>query len=154
MAQVSSRIGLALWLDGQAREAAEFYVGVFGNSRIVSASEIASGPGAGGAVVEFELEGRRFQAFDGGPMFSFTPAISLVVACETQDEIDYYWERLSEGGAESQCGWLEDRFGLSWQIVPAMLGELMASAPDRVMDALLAMQKIEIEGLRRAAGGK
>ena len=154
MAQLSAKISPALWFDGQAREAAGFYVGVFPNSRILSVSGIGSGPAEGGAVVEFELEGQRFEAVDGGPMFSFTPSISFIVACETQEEIDYFWERLSEGGATSQCGWLEDRFGLSWQIVPAMLGELMASAPDRVMDALLAMQKIEIEELRRAAASE
>ncbi len=151
MARLASRISPSLWFDGRAREAAEFYAGVFPDSRILSASEIGTGPGEGGAVVEFELDGLRFEAFDGGPMFSFTPAISLVVACETQDEIDHFWERLSEGGAPGQCGWLEDRFGLSWQVVPAVLGELMANAPERVMGALLEMQKIEIEALRRAA---
>ena len=102
--------------------------------------------------MEFELDGQRFGAVDGGPMFSFTPAISFVVECETQDEIDYYWARLSEGGQTQPCGWLADKFGLSWQIIPAGLSEIMAPAPDAVMEALLEMSKIDIAGLRRAAG--
>lgn len=151
MKGLSSRIRPSLWFDGRAREAAEFYVAIFPNSRLLSGSDITVGPAEGGAVVEFELDGQRFEAFDGGPDFAFTLAISFSVACETQEEIDYYWERLSEGGATSQCGWLEDRYGVSWQIVPAMLGEIMASDPERVMGALLAMEKLDIAALREAA---
>ncbi|MXW26161.1 MAG: VOC family protein [Dehalococcoidia bacterium] len=154
MAQVGSRIRPSMWFDGRAREAAEFYVGVFPNSRMLSPSEIAVGQAEGGSVVEFELDGQRFEAFDGGPGIAFTLAISFNVACETQEEIDYYWERLSEGGATSQCGWLEDRFGVSWQIVPAMLGEIIARDPARVMGALLAMEKLDITALREAAGSR
>lgn len=152
MASVS-RIHPFLWFDGQAEEAARFYVSVFPNSRIVHVEKISTGPGEGGAIVEFELEGQRFGGVDGGPMYSFTPAVSFVVACETQDEIDYYWARLSDGGQTQPCGWLVDKFGLSWQVIPAGLGEIMAPAPKAVMEALLEMSKIDIAGLREAAEG-
>ena len=102
--------------------------------------------------MEFELEGRRFSALDGGPMFSFTPAISFVVTCESQDEIDYYWERLSEGGEPGWCGWLNDKFGVSWQVVPEALGELMEAAPERVMEKMLTMQKLDIAQLLEVSG--
>ena len=144
-------ISPCLWFDGQAREAAEFYVSVFPNSRVLSVSELQAGPAEGNALVEFEIGTQRFIALDGGPMFKFTPAVSFSIACESQDEIDYFWDRLSENGKPGPCGWLEDRFGLSWQVVPAMLPSLMESAPAAVMEALLAMEKIDIEQLRKAS---
>ncbi len=146
-----SRIHPFLWFDGRAEEAARFYVSIFPNSRIVHVEKISTGPAEGGAIVEFELEGQRFGGVDGGPMYSFTPAVSFVVECETQDEIDYYWERLSAGGRTQPCGWLVDQFGLSWQVIPAGLSEIMEPAPQAVTEALLDMSKIDIEGLRRAA---
>ena len=141
-----------LWFDGRCREAAEFYVSVFPDSRILGSEELSAGPAKGSGFVEFEIGGLKFAAVDGGPMYKLTPAISFVVPCESQEEIDYYWDRLSEGGTKSQCGWLEDRFGVSWQVIPAALGEIIESAPEAVMEALLTMQKIDIEGLRQAAG--
>lgn len=150
---ITSKIHPFLWFDGQAEEAARFYVSIFENSRIVHVEEISTGPAEGGAIVEFELEGQRFGGVDGGPMYSFTPAVSFVVECETQDEIDYFWERLSEGGQTQPCGWLVDRFGLSWQVIPADLNEIMEPAPTAVTAALLEMTKINIAGLRRAAEG-
>lgn len=140
-----------LWYDNQAQEAANLYVSLFPNSRILDIQRVPSGPGADGAIVEFELDGQRMIAFDGGPMFEFTEAVSFVVSCETQEEIDHYWYGLSEGGEQQQCGWLKDPYGLSWQILPAELSELMEAAPVEVMDALLQMGKIEIEPLRAAA---
>ena len=148
-----SKIHPFLWFDGQAEEAARFYVSIFPNSRIVHVEKIAAGPAEDDAVVQFELDGQRFGAVDGGPMYSFTPAISFVVECEAQEEIDYYWERLTEGGRTQPCGWLVDKFGLSWQVIPAGLSEIMAQAPQEVMAALLEMSKIDIKGLRRAAKG-
>ena len=149
---IPRRIHPFLWFDGQAEEAARFYVSIFENSRIVHVEKISTGPAEGGAIVEFELEGQRFGGVDGGPMYSFSPAVSFVVECESQDEIDYFWERLSEGGQTQPCGWLVDKFGLSWQVIPAGLGEIMEPAPKAAMAALLEMTKIDIEGLRRAAG--
>ena len=141
----------SLWFDGRAEEAARFYVSVFPDSRMLKVERVSSGPGEGAAVVEFEIGGQRFGGVDGGPMYKLTPAISFVVPCDSQEEIDYYWDRLSEGGTQSQCGWLEDQFGVSWQVVPAMLGELVEGNPEGVMEALLTMQKIDIEELRRAS---
>ena len=148
-----SRIHPFLWFDRQAEEAARFYVSVFPSSRIVQVEKISTGPAEGGAIVEFELDGQRFGAVDGGPMYSFTPAVSFVVECETQEEIDYYWERLTAGGRTQPCGWLVDTFGLSWQVIPARLGEIMEPAPTAVAAALLEMTKIDIAALRRAADG-
>ncbi len=150
---VSPKINPFLWFDGQCQEAAEFYVSVFPDSRILGSEDLQTGPAKGSGFVEFEIGGLKFAAVDGGPMYKFTPAISFVVPCESQEEIDYYWERLSEGGEKGQCGWLVDRFGVSWQVIPAALGELMESAPETVMEALLTMQKIDIEQLRQAAMG-
>ncbi len=147
----ANKISPFLWFDGRSKEAAEFYVSVFPNSKLLKVEEISAGPAEDNAIVEFEIEGLKFGAVDGGPMFKFTPAISFAVACDSQEEIDYYWERLSEGGMKSQCGWLEDRFGVSWQVVPEALNEIMEGNPKAVMEALLMMQKIDIEGLRRAA---
>ena len=140
-----------LWFDGRAEEAARFYVSVFPDSKMMKVERVSSGPGEGAAVVEFEIGGQRFGAVDGGPMYKLTPAISFVVSCDSQDEIDYFWDRLSEGGTQGQCGWLEDKFGVSWQVVPAMLDELMEGNPEGVMGALLTMQKIDIEQLRQAS---
>ena len=149
-----------LWFDDQAEQAVNFYTSVFKDSKIGSISRFGEG-GAGpkGKVMtaSFELFGQEFVALNGGPVFNFTPAISFYVHCETQDEVDYYWERLSEGGEPGQCGWLQDQFGVSWQIVPDVLVELM-SDPDaekasRVTQAMLQMGKIEIEKLRQAYEG-
>lgn len=149
--QVTSRIHPFLWFDGRAMEAARFYVSIFPDSRVRNDTEVSAGPAEGSAFVEFELGGQPFSAVDGGPMYRFTPAISFVVTCGSQEEIDYYWERLSEDGKPGRCGWLEDRFGVSWQVIPDRLGELMGRAPQAVMDALLAMRKIDIGLLEAAA---
>ncbi len=149
-----------LWFDGQAEEAMNFYTSIFRNSRRGEISRCGeAGPGPAGSVLtaSFELEGLQFTALNGGPMFSFTEAISLQVSCETQEEVDDYWEKLSEGGTTQRCGWLKDRFGLSWQIIPTALPRLL-SYPDgaranRVMQAMLKMVKIDIAGLEEAARG-
>jgi predicted 3-demethylubiquinone-9 3-methyltransferase (glyoxalase superfamily) len=151
------RITPFLWFDHQAEEAARFYTSVFPNSTIVKVIRYGgAGPGPPGSVmtVEFQLDGQAFVALNGGPHFEFTEAVSFVVNCQTQDEVDAYWEKLSAGGAEVQCGWLKDRFGLSWQIVPTGLPELL-SDPDpeksqRVLQAMLTMKKLDIRALRRA----
>ena len=143
-------IGTCLWFEDCAVEAAEFYVSLFPDSRIVDVSSVGPGPARGNAFVVFELAGRSFQGIDGGPMFKFTPAVSFVVNCESQEEIDNYWDALSEGGREGFCGWLDDRFGVSWQVVPAKMGEIMSANPKRVMEALLAMGRIDIATLREA----
>ncbi|MDE2983000.1 MAG: VOC family protein [Gemmatimonadota bacterium] len=152
MAEVD-RIGTCLWFENGSVEAAEFYVSLFPDSRIVEVSTVSAGPAKGNSFVVFELSGRTFQGIDGGPMFKFTPAISFVVNCESQEEIDYYWNALSAGGHEGYCGWLDDRFGVSWQVVPANMGELMSADPKRVMEALLTMGKIDIGGLLKAGAG-
>ncbi len=149
-----------LWFDTEAEEAAAFYVSVFENSRILNVARYTeAGPREAGMVmtVEFELEGQRFLAINGGPQFSFDEAVSFAIECETQEEVDYYWEKLSEGGEEGQCGWLKDRFGLSWQVVPTGMEELFAD-PDperarRAMAAMLKMGKLDIATLRKAAEG-
>ena len=148
-----------LWFDDKAEEAARFYVSIFRNSRIVSLSRYGdAGPGPKGAVmvVAFELEGQAFLALNGGPEFAFTPAVSFLVSCATQDDVDYFWEKLAEGGEKSRCGWLRDKYGLSWQVVPTILSELMQDKdPEkskRVMEAMLQMQKLDIAGLERAHG--
>ncbi len=149
-----------LWLDGQAEEAADHYLSIFPNSRIVGIGRWPEdGPGTPGAVltVEVELDGRRFVLLDGGPQFSFTEAVSFQIHCRDQDEVDHYWDRLGEGGEESMCGWLKDRFGLSWQVVPDRLRELLAH-PDpqtarRAMEAMLDMRKIDVAALEDAAAG-
>lgn len=148
-----------LWFDHQAEEAMNFYLSVFKNSKVLSVSRYGDGgPGPKGSVMtaNFELNGQVFTALNGGPTYKFSPAISFVVHCETQAEVDYYWEKLSEGGKESQCGWLDDKFGVSWQIVPNALIELLgASDPlkaGRVMQAMLQMTKIDIEKLWQAYG--
>jgi predicted 3-demethylubiquinone-9 3-methyltransferase (glyoxalase superfamily) len=147
-----------LWFDTEGEEAAKLYTSVFPNSRILDISRYGSaGPRPEGTVmtVSFELDGQKFLALNGGPEFSFTEAVSFQVSCETQEAVDAFWSALSEGGEEGPCGWLKDRFGLSWQIVPTRLPELLGD-PDtekaqRVMQAMLQMKKIEIDGLERAA---
>lgn len=153
-------ISPCLWFDRQAEDAARFYTSVFPDSKIVQIERYTEtghaqhGMPAGTVMyVDFELAGQRFGALNGGPLFTFSPAISLQVHCETQGEIDHYWNRLSEGGAPEaqQCGWLADRFGLSWQIVPAEMGALMQRNGPRVMEAVLGMKKLDLAALQRAA---
>ena len=152
------KITPCLWFDTEGEEAAEFYTSVFPNSRVVDVARYGSaGPRPEGTVmtVSFELDGQEFVALNGGPEFTFSEAISFQVSCEDQDEVDAYWSTLSEGGEEGPCGWLKDKFGLSWQIVPTALPRLL-SDPDperaqRVMAAMLEMKKIEIDDLERAA---
>ena len=147
-----------LWFDTQGEEAAKFYTSVFPNSKILEVTHYGSaGPRAEGMVmtVSFELDGQRFTALNGGPDFTFSEAISFEVSCDSQEEVDRFWSTLSEGGEEGPCGWLKDKFGVSWQIVPKVLLELIAD-PDqekaqRVMAAMLKMRKIEIDELERAA---
>ena len=149
-----------LWFDNNAEEAMNFYVSIFKNSKVLTVSRYGeAGPGPSGTVMtaEFELEGQEFVALNGGPRFRFTEAISFVVNCETQEEVDYFWEKLSEGGQKSRCGWLKDKFGLWWQVVPTILAELMndkdPEKSKRVMQSMLTMDKIEIEPLKRAHEG-
>ena len=146
-----------LWFDTQAEEAMNFYVSIFKNSKVLSVTRYGeAGPGPKGTVMSatFQLEGQTFYALNGGPLFSFTPAISLFVNCETQAEVDELWGKLSAGGREDRCGWLQDKYGLSWQIIPKVLGEMLGDKDPRkaarVMQAMLKMGKIEIEGLKRA----
>jgi predicted 3-demethylubiquinone-9 3-methyltransferase (glyoxalase superfamily) len=153
------KITPCLWFDTDGEEAANFYTSVFNNSRILDIARYgAAGPGPEGAVmtVTFELDGQKFVALNGGPQFTFNEAISFQVSCETQDEVDYFWSNLSEGGEEGPCGWLKDKYGVSWQIVPTALVELI-SDPDAVksqeaIKAMLGMRKIDIEALQRASG--
>lgn len=155
------KITPCLWFDTQGEDAARFYASVFPNSRI---GEIArygeAGPGEPGSVmtVAFELDGQPFLALNGGPQFTFNEAISLQVDCESQEEVDHYWSRLSEGGEEGPCGWLKDRFGLSWQVVPTRLTELVAHSDaetsQRVMRAMLQMGKIDVAALEEAAAAR
>lgn len=149
-----------LWFDNNAEEAMNFYVSIFKNSKVGRVTRYGeAGPGPAGTVmtVEFELDGQEFVGLNGGPHFKFTEAVSFTVRCETQEEIDYYWDKLSEGGQTSRCGWLKDKFGLSWQVEPRILGDLMADKdPEkakRVMEAMLKMDKIDIEPIRRAYEG-
>lgn len=146
-----------LWFNDNAEEAARFYISILRNSEIVRISRYGeAGPGPAGSVmaVDFRLSGQDFTALNGGPQFRFTEAISLLVRCETQDEVDELWEKLSEGGEQGPCGWLKDRYGLSWQIVPTVLGTMLSDSDpakaQRVMAAMLQMGKIDIQGLQRA----
>jgi predicted 3-demethylubiquinone-9 3-methyltransferase (glyoxalase superfamily) len=146
-----------LWFDDKAEEAAKFYTSIFKNSKILNVSRYGdAGPGSEGSVmsVTFELEGQEFMALNGGPLYKFTPAISFFVDCKTQQEVDDLWNRLSEGGEKSRCGWLSDKYGLSWQIIPTALGELMGDDDENkssaVMKAMLQMDKIDIKGLQEA----
>jgi predicted 3-demethylubiquinone-9 3-methyltransferase (glyoxalase superfamily) len=146
-----------LWFDDKAEEAMNFYISIFKNSRVISINR--SGPGEAGSpgpvfTVTFELDGQEFTALNGGPIYKFTPAISFFVNCETQSEVDELWEKLSAGGEKSRCGWLADKYGVSWQIVPTVLGKLLgdedAVKAKRVMDAMLQMDKIDISILQQA----
>jgi predicted 3-demethylubiquinone-9 3-methyltransferase (glyoxalase superfamily) len=146
-----------LWFDGKAEEAMNFYVSTFKNSKIVSVTrygEAGLGPKGTVMTAKFELDGQEFVALNGGPLFTFTEAISFVVNCETQQEVDEFWGKLSKGGTKSRCGWLKDKYGLSWQVVPTVLPELIQDKDpeksQRVMQAMLQMDKIEIEALKRA----
>ena len=146
-----------LWFDGKAEEAAKLYVSLFKNSRISSTSRYGdAGPGPKGSVmtVGFQLEGQDFVALNGGPQFKFTPAISFVVNCETQEEVDRFWDKLSEGGKADQCGWLTDKYGLSWQIVPRVLVPMLQDKDPKkaqsVMKAMLQMKKLDIARLKQA----
>ncbi len=150
----------SLWFDTQALEAAEFYMSIFPNSEIRRVTRHGeAGPGPAGTVltVDFTLDGQRFTALNGGPQFSFDEAVSLLVECADQDEVDHYWDRLTDGGEESQCGWLKDRYGLSWQVVPAGLAELIddpdPARADRAMRALLGMRKLDMAAIAAAAEG-
>lgn len=154
------RITPFLWFDNNAEEAMNFYISIFKNSKILRVMRYGeAGPGPAGTVMtaEFELDGQQFAGLNGGPRFKFTEAVSFTVKCETQEEVDYYWDKLSEGGEKSRCGWLKDKFGLWWQVEPSIVGDLMADKdPEkakRVMEAMLKMDKIEIEPIKRAYEG-
>jgi len=164
--QVIQKITPCLWFDDQAEAAVEFYISIFRNSKIVNIArygeaghEVHGKPAGTVMTVAFELDGQTFTALNGGPMFKFNEAISLQVNCETQEEVDYYWEKLSEGGDEKaqQCGWLKDKYGASWQVVPSVLPELIndpnSEKSQRAMQAMLQMKKIDIDELKRAYGG-
>ena len=160
--KISQRITPFLWFDNQAEEAMNFYVSIFPNSKVLGVTRYGeTGPGPKGSVMtaNFELDGQEFVALNGGPLFKFTEAISFVVNCETQEEVDEYWEKLLAGGGKpQQCGWLKDKFGLSWQIVPTILVELVqdenSEKTQRVMKAMMEMVKLDIEELKRAAEQK
>ena len=154
------KITTFLWFDNQAEEAANFYVSLFKDSKILNVVRYPEGsPGPPGTVmtVEFELAGIKYVGLNGGPHFKFTEAISLSVDCQDQQEVDHLWEQLSEGGSKSQCGWLKDKFGLSWQIVPSCLPELMSGSDGRkskrVVEAMMTMTKLDIAKLQKAAAG-
>ena len=160
------KITPCLWFDAQAEEAAKLYTSIFKNSKIVSMTrygeaghEVHGRPAGTVMTVAFELDGHAFTALNGGPLFKFNEAISFQVSCKTQEELDYYWEKLSEGGDEKaqQCGWLKDKYGVSWQVIPTVLLEMIndadAEKSQRVMKAMLQMKKIDIEKLRRAYDG-
>ena len=161
------RLTPCLWFDQQAEEAARFYVSIFQNSKIGNVAryteagqEIHGRPPGSAMTVAFQLDGQEFLALNGGPVFKFNEAISLVVNCDSQAEVDFYWEKLSQGGDEQaqQCGWLKDRYGVSWQVVPAAMGKLMSGSlpggPQRATEAMLKMKKLDIGELRRAYVGK
>lgn len=155
------KISTCLWFDHQAEEAVNFYTSIFNNSKVLETAYYnEEGRGEPGKVmtIVFEIEGQRFMALNGGPEFNFTHAISFMIDCKTQDEVDYYWDRLLEGGEEEQCGWLRDKFGVSWQIIPSIIGELLQDKdPERskrVMKALMSMVKPDIELMQRAFDGK
>jgi predicted 3-demethylubiquinone-9 3-methyltransferase (glyoxalase superfamily) len=157
---MQQKITPSLWFDTEAEDAANFYVSVFKNSRIVDVSYYNDAvPSKAGTVmtVEWELDGQRFTGINGGPQFTFDEAISFQISCEDQDEVDYYWEKLTDGGEEGKCGWLTDRFGLSWQVIPQGMGEIFGSSDpegaQRAMKAMFGMRKLDIGELRRAAEG-
>jgi predicted 3-demethylubiquinone-9 3-methyltransferase (glyoxalase superfamily) len=150
-----------LWFDTQAEEAAKYYVSIFKNSKITNVTHYGeAGPGPAGSVmtVAFELDGQEFTALNGGPQFKFTPAVSFVVNCKTQDDVDYYWDKFSAEGEEVQCGWVRDKFGLSWQVVPEGISDVLAGDDEegsrRAMEAMFEMKKLDIDALRRAYNGE
>ncbi|WP_427131499.1 VOC family protein [Pseudarthrobacter sp. S9] len=157
---MTEKITTCLWFDTQAEEAAEFYVSVFDGAKVLNVARYGEGgPGPVGQAitVQFEIEGRTFTALNGGPAFTFTEAVSFVIDCASQEEVDRYWSALTYGGSESQCGWLKDRYGVSWQVVPSVLGQLIGG-PDpegaqRAMQAMLGMQKLDIAALQQAYDG-
>lgn len=157
---MSEKITTCLWFDNQAEEAAEFYVSVFGDGKVLDVARYGEGgPGPAGQaiMVRFEIGDRTFTALNGGPAFTFSEAVSFVVDCASQEDVDRYWAALSQGGSEGQCGWLKDRYGVSWQIIPSVLGELLGG-PDpagsqRAMQAMLAMHKLDIAALQKAYDG-
>jgi predicted 3-demethylubiquinone-9 3-methyltransferase (glyoxalase superfamily) len=164
MASLTQKVTPCLWFDTQAEEAANFYTSVFANSRIKQISRYGNagqdvhGKQAGSVMmVAFELEGQTFTALNGGPQFKFSEAISFQVMCDSQDEIDHFWEKLSDGGQEGPCGWLKDKYGLSWQVVPSALPQLISQssgdARDRVMSAVMKMKKFDLEALKQAQAG-
>lgn len=153
----STKITPCLWFDDQAEEATEYYVSIFKNSAIRNVARYGDGPRAGSVLsIEFELDGQPFDALNGGPEFKFTEAVSFIVNCETQDEVDYYWDRLSAGGDEAaqQCGWLKDRFGVSWQVIPqefyALINDPDPIRAQRAVQAMLQMKKLDVNAMRRA----
>jgi predicted 3-demethylubiquinone-9 3-methyltransferase (glyoxalase superfamily) len=155
-----AKISYCLWFDGQAEEAADFYVSIFKDAKIVETARYLEGsPGEPGTVmtVEFEVNGEQFLALNGGPQYTFTPALSIVATCDSQEEIDDLWDQLTDGGTEVACGWLTDKFGVSWQIVPGGMGEMLGSsdreAAQRAFSAMMGMVKIDIAELRRAFEG-
>jgi len=152
-----------LWFDNQAEEAVNYYLSIFKNSKILNvarygddSAKVSGRPKGSVMTVSFQLDGQQFVALNGGPVFSFSPAISFVVNCQTQQEVDELWEKLSAGGEQQQCGWIKDKYGVTWQIVPTALGELLsnpdAAKAQRVMQAMLQMTKLDINGLQQAAG--
>lgn len=162
---VMQKITPHLWFDNNAEEAAKFYTSIFKNSKIIdityygkSAAEVSGKPKGTIMTVRFVLEGQQFMALNGGPIFKFSPAISFLVSCETQEEVDDLWEKLSEGGEIEQCGWLKDKFGVSWQIVPNILSQMVQEKDtmklERVINAMLQMKKLDIQGLNNAYAGK
>ena len=157
---MSEKITTCLWFDTQAEEAAEYYVSIFDEGKILDVSRYGDGgPGpAGQAItVRFQIGGRTFTALNGGPAFTFNEAVSFVIDCASQEEVDRYWSALTDGGQESQCGWLKDRYGVSWQVVPSVLGQLIggpdADGAQRAMQAMLAMRKLDIAALQKAYDG-
>lgn len=161
MAKIKQKLTPFLWFDNDAEEAMNFYTSIFKNSKVLGVSRYGeAGPGAKGHVMtaSFELEGLEFTALNAGPRFKFTEAISFVISCETQEEVDYFWQKLTSKGEESMCGWLKDKFGLSWQVVPTILYELFADKDpvksNRVMQAMLKMKKINIKALKEAYNQK
>jgi len=163
--QLKTNITPCLWFDNQADQAAKFYASVFKGSKILKTThyteagrEAHGRPPGSVMTVEFELAGQRFTALNGGPVFKFTEAVSFQIMCETQDEVDYFWSKLSEGGQEVACGWLKDKFGLSWQVVPTIMSDLFADGDTkksgRVMQAMLKMKKLDIAELKGAAAGR
>ena len=165
MATITQRITPCLWFDSEAEEAVKFYTSIFKNSKIdgttsydEASSKAAGRPKGSVLTVDFQLEGQSFMALNGGPVFKFTEAVSFVINCENQKEIDYFWEKLTAGGQEVECGWLKDKFGLSWQVVPTIMIEMLkdkdAQKSQRAMAAMLTMKKLDVAKLERAYQGK